>query len=417
MGFLTGLLGGETSIWTILLALAIVIVLIFIGVWILKLIFKASVTIAGGRKRRLAIVDSLAIDNKRNIILLRRDDVEHLIMVSSSGDLLIEAAIPADPATGSISRTSSIPQRPMAKSATSPRIRNGDKNAGMAAVASAMAQNQNASGDQTPEQEPEQAPNRENSLGRLGLSRLLSRDQDKTPLPGTEQDETRANRTEPLVSKAPLPSVPVSTPDARPAPPTGGDRAGSPGPAPILPRATGILKPVTSMVSASNDTLADLEKNTNGQPKTSSNDNSDKELSDEGPGDNGPAENGSGRNQDDPGRNKPVKDTPEKSVSAAETAQDTSESQPATGHETPSPASPGTQKTEEFSADLQDNVNALSPDSAKNETRQIDTRAMESIEEGADSGNDGARSSKRGQREPGRNGSGSGDGSDTGSKP
>ncbi len=95
MGFLTSIFGGgEGNIWTILFALAIVIVLIVAGVWALKLVFRASGSIVRGRQRRLALIDTMAIDSKRQLVLIRRDDVEHLIITGSTSDVVIETGIP-----------------------------------------------------------------------------------------------------------------------------------------------------------------------------------------------------------------------------------------------------------------------------------------------------------------------------------
>lgn len=44
-------------------------------------------------ERRLAIVESLNIDGKRRLVLIRRDDTEHLLLLGTSDDLLIERAI------------------------------------------------------------------------------------------------------------------------------------------------------------------------------------------------------------------------------------------------------------------------------------------------------------------------------------
>lgn len=94
MGFLTSIFGEETSIWTFGFALIFVIVLIVAGVWILKLLFNATGSIARGRQKRLAVIDSMALDNKHNLVLVRRDDVEHLLVVSGNGVSVVETSIP-----------------------------------------------------------------------------------------------------------------------------------------------------------------------------------------------------------------------------------------------------------------------------------------------------------------------------------
>ncbi len=43
--------------------------------------------------RRLQIVEILPIDSRRRAVLLRRDDTEHLVMLGSNGELVIETDI------------------------------------------------------------------------------------------------------------------------------------------------------------------------------------------------------------------------------------------------------------------------------------------------------------------------------------
>lgn len=54
---------------------------------------------AAGAERRLALVEVRPLDAKRKLVLLRRDDREHLVLLGASGDLLIESDIPAPPAS------------------------------------------------------------------------------------------------------------------------------------------------------------------------------------------------------------------------------------------------------------------------------------------------------------------------------
>lgn len=46
-------------------------------------------------ERRLGITEQFNLDNRRRLILVRRDDVEHLIMTGGPVDVLIEQGIPA----------------------------------------------------------------------------------------------------------------------------------------------------------------------------------------------------------------------------------------------------------------------------------------------------------------------------------
>lgn len=59
-----------------------------------------SATAARGRQHRLALIDSTPVDGRRRLLLIRRDNVEHLIMVGGPTDVVVEANIVrAAPAT------------------------------------------------------------------------------------------------------------------------------------------------------------------------------------------------------------------------------------------------------------------------------------------------------------------------------
>ena len=116
MGFITSLFGGEgNSLVTALFALGIVLVLIVLAVWLLKLVFNASGNIARGRNRRLSVVDSLALDPKRQLLIIRRDNVEHLILTGGPQDVVVETGIPTVEAPAQNSRRpvpAATPRRP-----------------------------------------------------------------------------------------------------------------------------------------------------------------------------------------------------------------------------------------------------------------------------------------------------------------
>ena len=52
-----------------------------------------------GRERRLGVVESAAVDGHRKLILIRRDNVEHLIMTGGPVDVVIETGIEGTPAS------------------------------------------------------------------------------------------------------------------------------------------------------------------------------------------------------------------------------------------------------------------------------------------------------------------------------
>lgn len=55
---------------------------------------------SAGGKPRLSLIEVRPLDAKRKLVLLRRDDREHLVLLGATGDLLIESGIaaPAAPA-------------------------------------------------------------------------------------------------------------------------------------------------------------------------------------------------------------------------------------------------------------------------------------------------------------------------------
>jgi flagellar biogenesis protein FliO len=96
MQFMAALFGGsDNAVLNSALALGIVLVLIVLGVWVLKQFTRVSSTMARGtRQRRLKVIDSLMIDPKRQLMIVRRDGVEHLILTGGPTDIVVETGIP-----------------------------------------------------------------------------------------------------------------------------------------------------------------------------------------------------------------------------------------------------------------------------------------------------------------------------------
>jgi hypothetical protein len=72
--------------------------LLLIGVlWILRS-RAPSPFVRGGKNRqpRLQVLDAAAVDTRRRLVLVRRDDVEHLIMIGGPTDIVIESRILQD---------------------------------------------------------------------------------------------------------------------------------------------------------------------------------------------------------------------------------------------------------------------------------------------------------------------------------
>ena len=83
-----------TQYFQFVLALVFVLAMIFaIAAAARRFGLTPRVTGARNAPRRLSIVEVLTIDAKRRLILVRRDNAEHLILLGSSADLLLESAI------------------------------------------------------------------------------------------------------------------------------------------------------------------------------------------------------------------------------------------------------------------------------------------------------------------------------------
>lgn len=54
---------------------------------------RLGASTARGRQPRLAVIDAAAVDGRRRLILIRRDNVEHLLMIGGPSDIVVEANI------------------------------------------------------------------------------------------------------------------------------------------------------------------------------------------------------------------------------------------------------------------------------------------------------------------------------------
>lgn len=114
MQFLTTLLGESAgTIVTSILALGIVLVLIVLGLWALKLLTRNTTMIGRGRNRRLSVIDHMQVDAKRQLLIVRRDNVEHLILTGGPQDVVVESGIPVE-------RPPMTAQRPAAHEPSAP---------------------------------------------------------------------------------------------------------------------------------------------------------------------------------------------------------------------------------------------------------------------------------------------------------
>lgn len=97
-------LGIENSALKFVIAFVLVMALIGLTAWLIRQFSSARPSgTSGGRARqpRLAVLDSAVVDARRRLVLIRRDNVEHLLMIGGPTDVVVEAnVVRAHPAAG-----------------------------------------------------------------------------------------------------------------------------------------------------------------------------------------------------------------------------------------------------------------------------------------------------------------------------
>src|SRR5215510_1790587 len=84
------------------IAFLIVLALIGLTAWLVRRFGASRLgTTARGRQPRLAVIDAAPVDGRRRLVLIRRDNVEHLLMLGGPSDFVIEQnivrAVPVNP--------------------------------------------------------------------------------------------------------------------------------------------------------------------------------------------------------------------------------------------------------------------------------------------------------------------------------
>jgi flagellar protein FliO/FliZ len=80
-------------------ALLFAVALIALLVWAFKTFFgkSSAAQLRKSREKRLGVVETAAVDAKRTLYLIRRDDVEHLVIIGGPVDVLVETGIKGRP--------------------------------------------------------------------------------------------------------------------------------------------------------------------------------------------------------------------------------------------------------------------------------------------------------------------------------
>lgn len=91
---------------TIILGVAaslFVIAVVALLVWAFRTFFlgkSSSANFLRPREKRLGVVEWASVDGKRKLLLVRRDDVEHLLIIGGPVDVVVETGIKGRPHLG-----------------------------------------------------------------------------------------------------------------------------------------------------------------------------------------------------------------------------------------------------------------------------------------------------------------------------
>ena len=78
--------------WILIALILLAIVLVIVRL-VRSLTFGTFVAGGRNRKTRLAVMDATAVDSHRRLVLVRRDDVEHLLLIGGPTDVVVEQDI------------------------------------------------------------------------------------------------------------------------------------------------------------------------------------------------------------------------------------------------------------------------------------------------------------------------------------
>jgi hypothetical protein len=108
-----------------LITAVVILGLVALVYWLVRRYSAAGLgRIGRGRVPRLAIIDAMSVDGRRRLVLVRRDNIEHLILIGGPSDLVVEQAIqrPRQTKTAAAAGEAepALPQPPPPKEVRSP---------------------------------------------------------------------------------------------------------------------------------------------------------------------------------------------------------------------------------------------------------------------------------------------------------
>jgi flagellar protein FliO/FliZ len=248
---------------TFIVAFIVVLALIGVAAWLVR---RFATTRLGantqrGRMPRLAVIDAAAVDGRRRLVLVRRDNVEHLLMIGGPTDIVVEPNI-VRAAPG----RDQLPQR--SNAAEPPRLAPMPDTSSWADEAPRPEVIDHPE-PQMPEPPPRPArPSFADEVRRPAPALAERRGDRGDPLAGftpepvaprperelrPEPAPPRVGRSEPpLMPRPPRQSEPVKVPPVR------AERAAAPPPPPPVPQAPPVPPPAAAAPSSAEQNLAEM---------------------------------------------------------------------------------------------------------------------------------------------------------------
>ena len=220
---------------TFIFAFVAVLALIFLVGWLARRFAgnRLGANTNRGRMPRLAVIDAAAVDGRRRLVLVRRDNVEHLLMIGGPTDIVVEPNI----VRGTPARDQLPPRPAVASAETQPRIAPIPETGAWLDAEAARAEPpfEQHSEPQMPEPPPRPArPAFADEMRRPPPERRIERGDPLTgfapePIAGRPEPSPRMpTRSEPLMPRATRANE-APKPPVRPAPP---ERPAAPPPPP-----------------------------------------------------------------------------------------------------------------------------------------------------------------------------------------
>ncbi len=102
------------------IAFLVVLALIGLTAWVVRRFGANRLGGAGarGRQPRLAVIDAASVDGRRRLVLIRRDNIEHLLMIGGPTDVVIEPNIVRAASARETTRETARPAEPPVRSAS-----------------------------------------------------------------------------------------------------------------------------------------------------------------------------------------------------------------------------------------------------------------------------------------------------------